>query len=385
MEPISILHTADLHLGSALPTLGVFARSRRGELLDTFRRITEICTEKRIRLLLIAGDFLETAEASAATVASVKHALGAMPYTDAFIAPGNHDPFALDAPYADEDWPSNVHIFRGPLSRVDLDDVPVSVYGAGFTTTLETQSLNARWPEPDAARIQIGLLHADLVASGQRSVYNGITQSDLERSGLDYVAMGHIHKRTEILTAGKTAYSYSGCPDGTGYDDVGEQGVRIGHVGKGWTDLSFFPTSSRQFLRTTVRLSEEEDTDAVVEAVLRRLETHGAESVERDFHRVVVRGTLPLHHAVDWEQVRHRLAQHLYAFRLHEQTVPALDLHALKEEVSLRGAFVRALTAEQADAQEDEARTKRLQRALDLGLRALEGQEVDFADHTDSY
>ena len=40
---MKILHTADLHIGAELSYLGAAAENRKYEVLEVFRKITEIC------------------------------------------------------------------------------------------------------------------------------------------------------------------------------------------------------------------------------------------------------------------------------------------------------------------------------------------------------
>ena len=77
------------------------------------------------------------------------------------------------------------------------------------------------------------------------SDYNSVTPGFIESSGMDYIALGHIHKHTEIRRLGKTFYAYPGCPEGMGFDELGEKGVYIGEISKGGNSLEFLPTARR--------------------------------------------------------------------------------------------------------------------------------------------
>ena len=140
MNEIRLMHVADVHLGSEVATVPEKQEARKKELLRTFRRITQLCKEEKMDLLLIAGDLFEGANVDPQIAASVKTYLAEVP-ARVFISPGNHDYVAMDSPYAEEDWPDNVTIFRGKMERVVLPDLKTAVYGAGFESTYVRKSL----------------------------------------------------------------------------------------------------------------------------------------------------------------------------------------------------------------------------------------------------
>ena len=47
------------------------------------------------------------------------------------------------------------------------------------------------------------------------------------------MALGHIHKRTEPLRFGNTVCAWPGCPEGRGFDELGEKGFYQGIVTDG--------------------------------------------------------------------------------------------------------------------------------------------------------
>ena len=64
---------------------------------------------------------------------AVAQALGEMA-VPVFIAPGNHDFYGPQSPYARVNWPGNVHIFTTPdLESVELPDLNCVVHGCAFT------------------------------------------------------------------------------------------------------------------------------------------------------------------------------------------------------------------------------------------------------------
>ena len=77
--------------------------------------------------------------------------------------------------------------------------------------------------------------------------YNQISESDIAKSNLDYLALGHIHTFSGVKKAGRTFYAYPGCIEGRGFDETGEKGFIAGTVYKGKCDLRFVPAGGRQY------------------------------------------------------------------------------------------------------------------------------------------
>ena len=112
---IKILHCSDFHLGAELSFLKNKAKSRRAEVLNTLSRITDICSSQKIELLIISGDLFDSNHVDSATLTSVKELFAGIPDTLVAVACGNHDYFAVDSPYSDDDWSSNVVIIYKKL------------------------------------------------------------------------------------------------------------------------------------------------------------------------------------------------------------------------------------------------------------------------------
>ena len=63
---------------------------------------------------------------------------------------------------------------------------------------------------------QLGLFHGDPTQAA--SPYNPVTAAQIRGSGLNYLALGHIHKGGSFR-AGDTLCAWPGCPMGHGFDE----------------------------------------------------------------------------------------------------------------------------------------------------------------------
>ena len=156
-----VLHAADLHLDSAFGALTAEqARQRRAESRRSPERLVEWANDHGVQLLLLAGDLFDGGELRGDTAPLLARALGAF-RGRVVIAPGNHDPYTADGPYARTLWPDNVHIFtEDRMQAVTFPELGCTVYGAAFTAPeLPEDHVLAGFTAPEDGLVHIGLLH----------------------------------------------------------------------------------------------------------------------------------------------------------------------------------------------------------------------------------
>lgn len=102
-----------------------------------------------------------------------------------------------------------------------LPELSCAVYGAAFTASAQEESLLANFRAPEDGLVHLMVLHGELSTAGSR--YDPITKEQIGQSGLDYLALGHTHQFGGFAREGKTTYAYSGCPEGRGFDELGER------------------------------------------------------------------------------------------------------------------------------------------------------------------
>lgn len=375
MNEIRLMHVADVHLGSEVATIAEKQDARKKELLRTFRRVTQLCIEEKTDILFIAGDLFEGANVDPQIVRSVKTYLEEIP-SRVFISPGNHDYAAMDSPYADEDWPANVKIFRGKMERVVLPDLKTAVYGAGFESTYVRKTLFDHQLPVEKDYLNLCIVHGDLVSENQPSDYHGITPSALSGSGMDYVALGHIHLRSPIRKEGKTYYAYPGCPEGRGFDELGEKGIYLGSISKEKMDIKFRPLSQRMYLIEEIDMTQVQNEIEAEKLILLELEKRYGKTYDQHFYRVKLKGTLEKDQIIPWKNVEMALSEELYSIRLVDETRMAVDFKEVAKERSLKGYFVKSLMEEleEAEKNRDERSLEKIQKALEYGMKAFEGQ-----------
>lgn len=349
---VKIIHCADIHLG-ANPKM-------KNEVLSAFLRIIDI--SKSYDFLLVSGDLFDGPVADRETLEIIKTKLSETPAT-VVICSGNHDYFSGQSPYNSE-WPENVILFTGAMEKVIIREKNTCIHGAGFCHIYEQESLFC--PEAEENMINICVIHGEIGVSGN---YNPIPSDKLSSSKMDYVALGHIHKGSDILREGNTFYAYPGCPQGQGFDETGEKGVYHGTVDIGKCNLEFMKICGREYREITIDITGA----TTLQEVSQKISPH----LEQDhFYKIILKGELASDFTLNIESLSAVLSPQAYFIKFEDKTTLSMeDIEKLSEEKSLKGFFVKNMLEK---IRLDDSETNR--NALKIGLKAF-SSEVDYNEN----
>lgn len=352
---LRILHTADWHLDSPFASLSAPARERmRREQLRLPGLLAEYCHRERCDLALLAGDIFDGIPRRE-TVELLKRALEDC-RIPVLISPGNHDCCSPGSCWMEEQWPENVYIFTRGMEAIEITDLNCRIYGAGYQT-MDCPPLLEYFKAPPYEGYQIGLLHGD--PSSAASPCCPVTTAQVRASGLDYLALGHIHQ-SGAFQAGKTLCAWPGCPMGRGWDETGVKGfylVTLEETAKIRPIILDFP----RFFELTADC--ENGTQSALERILPPV-------AGKDLYRITLTG--PIDEDVS---VFRRKYSHLNLELVDHRTAP-IDPWENAAEDTLRGVYLRILQEAAQNANGDEARLIRL--AAEISQQLLDGKEVQL-------
>jgi len=356
---IKFLHAADLHLDSPFHGLKqAEAAARRKEHRQLLTTLAELADEESCDLMLLSGDLFDSTDMYQETVETLIRALGSC-RARVFLSPGNHDWLCPGSPYLTAVWPDNVHIFRRQeMEFVDLPELNCRVYGAGFTAP-HAPSLLRGFRVKDRDKTNLMVLHGD--ATTADSPYNAVAKEDVAESGLDYLALGHIHAGSGALTAGSTCYAWPGCPMGRGFDEAGPKGVYLGTIRDHRCDLRFRELPGKRYEELSVTAGD--DPLAAIQAAL-------TEDTSQWICRLRLTGPAE---RVDVPALHRALDERFYALTIRDETEPKADLWAAAGEDSLRGKYLSLLRSAVDEAGPDQRQALLL--AARLGIDAMDGRE----------
>ncbi len=382
---LKVLHTADLHLGSAFTNLPPeIAAELRKEQKDMLFRMVGICREADADLLLLAGDVFDRPFPDKEIVRLFTDSMREIPGTEVFITPGNHDPFFADSLWGITEWPGNVHIFGADRKSFVLEAKHVQVDGSAFSGYTADRPLfeGVERTVPEEY-FRILMWHGDL--TDQPSSYNPLSPGAAFLRDYDYVALGHIHKgQTEKLKgSGNVLIRYPGCPGGRGFDELGESFFWLGHFTKEqgttagtWDRIS---AGTRSFLWFGADLTGCADAYQVKEGLLRAIDLEtsglsGASSGKKSLMRIVLKGRIPEELILDTDYYANYLkTQGFYYTQIVNETGILRDLDRLKEQPGFTGLLIQNYLSRLAKAGSDEEK-KELENALEYVFQAAQGE-----------
>lgn len=367
------------------------SRQRKAEILQSFLRIVEYCRDEEVDILLIAGDLFDSENVEEAVVQQIKDAFSTIPATDIYIAPGNHDPYTITSPYRQDGWSDNVTIFCGTPRVIENREKGYRIWGCGFENCYVTDRLLMGVRLPKDELINIGILHGQLVGKSGKSEYNAITDEDIEKSGIDYLALGHVHKQTRVQRIGDTLYAYSGTIEGQGFDEDGIKGFYTGELSKlllGRHELitEYVSTSRRRYYHVNVDVSGVSDRAEVVDRICRAAQSVTEDDaftvllsenrVEDNLYKITLTGDIGEEAAVSVEELSAQLSGKFFYIKVRDNTRLLIDYEELAKENSLKGMYTaRMLDGIRAQEQAGNEKGASLYRkALELGIRAFDGE-----------
>ncbi|MBA1335035.1 MAG: Exonuclease SbcD [Firmicutes bacterium] len=374
MRKIRILHTGDLHLGATFARSQLpreIGRARRQELWETFSSIIKMVKTEDIDILLIAGDLFEYDYCTTADIARIDGKFREIEGVPVFISPGNHDPVVADSLYNTYRWSPNVHIFKGEgIQGIRIENLNTTVWGCGWEGPEMREELLKGF-HVRGEDINILLLHCDVVAKGYSSSYLPVLPEQLEGCGADYAALGHIHKRGEVRFNGKIVGRYCGSPEPLDFSEAGQHGIYIAEVGKGVSSVKTVPAAKRRFITERIRVESHNTPEDIIEA----METVIAASGESNLYRFQVVGNTDPAAMLDTEYLARAVGAFYVA--IENNTLPDYDLKGIIEEEgnSITGKFL-SLALLKIEEETDPDRKKILERAVRVGLEALNGRKV---------
>lgn len=350
---LKILHSADWHLDS--PFAG-FSQEQRNTLKQAQKqipyKIADLCRREDCDMMLLAGDLFDGSPTQE-TVALLKDALRGSG-VPVLISPGNHDFCGPGSPWLEESWPENVFIFTGELESVTISGLDCRIYGAGYQS-MDCPGLLENFTAHGSERYRIALLHGDPMQA--KSPYCPITASQVRRSGLTYLALGHVHK-AGAFRSGDTLCAWPGCPMGRGWDETGEKGVCIVTLDD-HAEVQAVSLDTLRFHDLAVDIGD--NAQEALESIL-----PGGGS--QDFFRITLGGFGD----VDLGDLQAQFSG-FPNLELRDNTEPPIDLWSSSDEDSLEGIYFQML---HELMEQDGEHAEQVRLAAEISRRILSGREV---------
>lgn len=370
LKELKILHAADLHLDSPFEALPAGkAAQRRAEQRELLSALAELAESEGAELVLLAGDLLDSDNSYYETGEELCRSLGRI-NAPVFISPGNHDFYSAKSVYARLKLPENVHVFTSAdMECVPLPLLSARVYGAAFTDRRSGPLLRGFTAERPEGVYNIMCLHGEV--GNKDSVYNPISEEELQNCGMDYVALGHVHRGGGLRQAGGCFYSWPGCPEGRGFDETGEKYVSLITLSDSGCRMESRCIAKRRYETLRVDISGAEPLLAI--------HTSLPDDSSRDVYRIILTGETDV--SPDLRRLNFNLEEMFFELQLRDETRLRRNVWERAGDDSLRGIFLKKMR-EKFDGAADEQERHIAELAARWGLAALDNME-EVTKHED--
>lgn len=343
---MKIIHFADLHIGSKFDRLpeGI-KRDLSTKLRNAFLAIIGFASENAITTILMAGDIFDRNAVSLKDKKFFYDSIKANPGIDFYYVRGNHDSNSRCV-----DAVENLHVFDGLQTYVkgnvriigcEIEKDAASLYGhSPFTTD----------------KFNILMLHGDIA---NPKGPNAIDIKRLKDKNVNYLALGHIHKRKGGTLEG-IHFEYPGCVLGRGFDETGEKGFLVFDTDD--ESATFHPMSDVLFEQWDVPVNGMDEAKLKME--IDRLLGNPDSSLISEI-RLTGKAAMD----IDAEDLGRTFANRRLYLEIKNATKQALSYAPSEKENSLRNLFVNKILS---DPSIDDDRKERI---ISYGLSKLMKEE----------
>lgn len=365
MGKIKVLHCADLHIGAVCNYLGTKAVSRRQETLNTFEKTVGIAKENKVDIILIAGDLFNSNNVEKSFVDCVFDVIKNAGEIKFVFSAGNHDPINSESPFVKYALPENLYVMPKTAHCFEFPDINTRVYGVSFAEVYKNGTDAFPLTPVQDECVNLMCIHGEL-RSDLSSDYNSITDRFISNSGMDYIALGHIHKRTDIGMLGKTRFAYCGCAEGQGFDEDGKKGVYLIEISKDDFSYEFIPVCKRMHITEKVDINPALKSKDAADIVITSLKEKYGEDYTENLYKIILCGEVDEDAKLDLSEIKSQLEERVYFAKVKDCTEIKTDFELLSREKSLKGIFVKKMLELLPENQD------LVKKALNLGLRAFE-------------
>jgi len=221
---VRFIHTSDWQIGMKGSGLGESASKVREARIASGRNVLKLAKEQKVDFVLLCGDIFEHNMVSQEDVKRVISVFNEYQDIPIYLLPGNHDVLGAGCVYNREIFGRVGHltILNSP-NPVSIGDV--TLHPCPVAHKRSKHDFSATIPDVhEVEGIHIGVAHGSVVGKLAVSMWEGIDlpiyPACVERTGIDYLALGHWHGHSVFEDSqGLPRIAYSGTHEQTDYSE----------------------------------------------------------------------------------------------------------------------------------------------------------------------
>jgi DNA repair exonuclease SbcCD nuclease subunit len=356
VSSFSFIHAADLHIDSPYQSLANLDNALADRLIEeskkAFIRLIENCINENVDFLLLSGDAFDSGSGN--LTGQLRFLKGMNDLKQAgipvYLICGNHDP--LDQWSKHIALPENVHRFSGDIVErkvIEVGQDKVGIYGISYASKKEDRNLVQLFHADPADDFSIGLLHGNFGSASGHANYAPFTLPDLQLAGMNYWALGHIHKR-QTISENQPLAIYPGNIQGRHFNETGEKGCVKLDINKGEIDQpKFIPLSGVIFERVVLDVSHVETLNDLHDKFNSLFDELSISNKKSVLLRLTLTGATPLHQTLNEEDIRAYFHEQISSYadpfifvdRVFNNTRPVIDIEERMRSSDFIGDVLR--------------------------------------------
>ncbi|MDO4461822.1 MAG: metallophosphoesterase [Bacteroidia bacterium] len=347
---MKIYHLADIHLASKMEQFEEKAEVRRQEVFTTLQGVVKRAHSEGVGVILFSGDVFDKPRPTMKDKKQFYNLVKDYPNIQFLYLRGNHD-------YVQsyhEDIPNLLTFTDSEWTKYEFGGVVV----AGRELTKENVESLHEGLLLDEDNYNIVMLHGSVPTMSNSK---DLIQIDkFKNKNINYLALGHIHKRAEGEIDKRGVWVYSGNLEGRGYDEVGEKGFIEIDTDK--QTHTFIPCCSREVVVKQVDLSaaaDDQEALRMVDGVLEGID-------ERNIVKLELKGKVKFDMEGFDERVKRRVKR-FFHLKVKDMTKRYVSIDEYEKKNSLVGEFIRQVRDDETLSDDEK------QEIYELGIEVLIG------------
>ncbi len=344
-----IIHTADLHLDSSLGTNlnSVKQKERKRELLLNFERLIQYAKNHSVDVIIISGDLFDKKRIPVKVTDYIFNLINNNPEIDFILITGNHD----EGGFLDsiEMIPQNLKIFDNEFSTIEYKNVDIT--GINYLEKYPYSSLNL-----NKDKFNIVVMHGD--------INTNIELKRLQNKGIDYLALGHIHKYSKGEFDDRGVYAYSGTLEARGFDESGDKGFILVEIEDKLT-TKFISFAKRKLHDISINITGLDNYQEIRKNIDLKLNDISVD----DMVKLRLQGYYDLNLVKHVEMLEEALNEKYYFAKVSDESKLKINPRDYENDISLKGEFIRNVLS--SDLSEDDKNM-----VIEYGIKALLKEEI---------
>lgn len=350
---MKIIHAADLHIGSKLTSKlnTEEASKRRAELNTSFENMVKFASDNDVSTILLSGDVFDSDNVSKRDKLFFYNVINNNKDINFYYLKGNHDLYNLE-----KDIPSNLYLFNSNWEYYNLDFINI----AGIELDETNKDSLYDTLKLDKNKFNIVMLHGDIFTK-----VNYIDLLRLKNKNIDYLALGHIHERSEGKVDDRGIYVYPGCLEGRDFGELNDKGFYLLDISENNFSHEFIKNSKRVFHEISVDLTNTNSYTEGLDLVKEKIK----DIANKDAIRIILEGYIN-YDVADLISYLNTYIDKYYIKEVKNKTLREYNISDYVGDKTLKGEFVRLVLSDTSLNEEEKGEI------ITLGLKALKGDDI---------